>query len=229
VIASHEHRAIFVKTRKTAGTSIELALSAVCGERDIITPLDDTDEPLRTAAGTRGPQHYQRREAGLVARLRGTAAGAWNHMPASAVVRLVGQQTWDSYLTFAVERNPWDRAVSLYFFRGRKVEVMPPFGEFLRSMPADRLSNFDLYAIDGKIVVDRVLRYEQLDAELAAIWRQLDVAPPVLAKAKAGFRPAPSRDFREMYSEADAAFVAEVCSREINALGYAFDGASTGR
>ena len=47
MIISHEHKFIFLKTRKTAGTSIELALSGLCGPDDIITPISPNDEPLR--------------------------------------------------------------------------------------------------------------------------------------------------------------------------------------
>lgn len=47
VIVSHEHKFIFMKTRKTASTSVEIALSRVCGERDIITPDLAEDEELR--------------------------------------------------------------------------------------------------------------------------------------------------------------------------------------
>ena len=55
MIVSHEHKFIFLKTKKTAGTSIELALSQLCGPDDIITPLTQIDEALR--AGGRGAQN----------------------------------------------------------------------------------------------------------------------------------------------------------------------------
>ncbi len=223
MIVSHAHRAIFVKTRKTAGTSIELALSAVCGDADVITPLEPRDEQLRTAAGTRGPQHFRPSVIGRRAMPWRRSTRAWNHMPASDVVRLVGRKTWDEYFTFAVERNPWDRAVSLYYFRGRNDDQLPPFSAFLRLVPADRLSNFELYTIDGQPAVERLLRYERLQEELAEVWGKLGVQPPELAHAKAGFRPGPSKDFRTLYSDDDAQFVADVCRREIAALGYRFD------
>ena len=44
VIASHQHRFIFLKTRKTAGTSVEIALSKVCGPDDIITEISPEDQ-----------------------------------------------------------------------------------------------------------------------------------------------------------------------------------------
>ena len=43
MIASHQHRFIFLKTRKTAGTSVEIALSKVCGPDDIITEISPED------------------------------------------------------------------------------------------------------------------------------------------------------------------------------------------
>jgi hypothetical protein len=47
MIISHEHKFIFIKTKKTAGTSIELALSQLCGPDDIIPPTTESDETLR--------------------------------------------------------------------------------------------------------------------------------------------------------------------------------------
>jgi hypothetical protein len=39
MIVSHKYKFIFLKTKKTAGTSIEISLSRYCDEDDIITPL----------------------------------------------------------------------------------------------------------------------------------------------------------------------------------------------
>jgi hypothetical protein len=57
MIVSHEHKFIYLKTKKTAGTSIELALSRLCGPDDIITPLTKIDEALR--ARWRGAQNWR--------------------------------------------------------------------------------------------------------------------------------------------------------------------------
>ena len=38
MIVSHDRRFIFVKTSKTAGTSVEMQLSVFCGPDDIVTP-----------------------------------------------------------------------------------------------------------------------------------------------------------------------------------------------
>ena len=44
---SHEHKFIFLTTKKTAGTSIELALTQLCGTDYIIAPLTEIDEARR--------------------------------------------------------------------------------------------------------------------------------------------------------------------------------------
>src|SRR3972149_2177310 len=50
MIVSHSHRFIFIKTRKVAGTSVDLFLSQFCGEEDIVTTLGP-DEKLREGMG----------------------------------------------------------------------------------------------------------------------------------------------------------------------------------
>jgi len=57
MIISHRHRFIFIKLRKTAGTSMEIALSGICGDQDVITPISEEDEKVRREMGFRGPQN----------------------------------------------------------------------------------------------------------------------------------------------------------------------------
>ena len=46
MIISHKHKFIFLKVQKTAGTSMEIALSEHCGAGDILTPLHPDDEAM---------------------------------------------------------------------------------------------------------------------------------------------------------------------------------------
>ena len=41
MILSHEHKFIYIKTYKTGPTSIEAALSSVCGPKDVITQASE--------------------------------------------------------------------------------------------------------------------------------------------------------------------------------------------
>ena len=60
MIISHKYKFIFLKTSKTAGTSIEIALSKFCEGDDIITPISPKDEDIRQNLGYLGPQNYTR-------------------------------------------------------------------------------------------------------------------------------------------------------------------------
>ena len=213
VIASHIHRFIFLKTRKTAGTSVEIALSKVCGPDDVITEISPEDEELRRAAGGRGPQNF---ESPPLPRK------AYNHMGAKATRELVGEQVWADYLTFAIERNPWDAVVSLYFWKYKDLPELPAFETYVNQIWIEQLSNNRrLYRIRGQMALDRVLRYENLDAELTDVWHQLDLpGEPDLPRAKGNARPA--GHYRELYTDASRARVADVFADTIEAFGYEF-------
>ena len=47
MILSYKNKFVFLKNRKVGGSSVEIALSSICGENDIITPLTIKDELLR--------------------------------------------------------------------------------------------------------------------------------------------------------------------------------------
>ena len=58
MIVSHQHKLIFIKPRKVAGTSFEIALAKFCSEGDIITPISRNDEEIRQRLGFIGPRNF---------------------------------------------------------------------------------------------------------------------------------------------------------------------------
>ena len=229
MIVSHQHRFIFLKTKKTAGTSIELALSELCGPLDIITPLTKIDEAKREPGA--GPRNWrlhswwgsprpllERRWFKFTAQDR----GFYNHMPACEARPILGEAVWKSYFKFAFDRNPWDRQVSFYHHRYRRETKPPPFKTFLLKDNRARVNNFDIYAIDGEVMVDFIGRFENLEADLKkaleTVGLKLDHALP---RAKTTFRKS-DRHYRDYYDEESRGIVGDWYRREIGLLGYRF-------
>jgi hypothetical protein len=216
MILSHRHRFIFVKTHKTAGTSMELMLSAICGDEDVITPLAQEDEEQRRALGLRGPQNTH---------VEGVLR-FYNHMSALVIRSVVGTQIWGNYFKFCFERNPWDKLISSYYWEFQH-EPRPSISEFLRSKKARTASSFGLYTIDGKAAVDRICRYENMAAELVDLRARLQLPElPELPRAKSRFR-ADRRHYSEVFSAEDRELAGELFAREIALLGYRFEAAAS--
>jgi hypothetical protein len=218
MIVSRRHRFIFLKTRKTGGTSIELALSRFLGPEDVATRIDPVDEAARASLGV-----FPRNESppGLVPWLKrsvGRGQRFYNHMAATELRRFLSKLEWEGYFKFAVERSPWDLCVSAHAWdeQQRKKRGLPPrsFDAFLFSEDVRLYSNWAIYAEGERILVDRVLRYEDLDSQFNEVARCLDIEVGPLPHAKSGIRT----DFRrpsEIYGPRARERVEEVFCHEL--------------
>ncbi|MDX2265971.1 MAG: sulfotransferase family 2 domain-containing protein [Hyphomicrobiales bacterium] len=229
MIVSHEHKFIFIKTGKTAGTSVECGLSAFCGPDDIITPVSKADEALRLG---RGPQNWDEnvnpwwktagRKVGLF-KGRRHKGHYYNHMPAAEIKARLGDDIWRRYYKFTVERNPWDRQISIYYWRQRDDAARPPFAEFMRNEKLARGNNFYMYSLGGAVAVDRICRYENLAAEVQAALAEAGLKVEVtLPRAKGGSRKSERRHYRDYYDDETRETVARWYADEIRATGYEF-------
>jgi hypothetical protein len=229
MIVSHRHRFIFLKTRKTAGTSIEVALSRLCGDRDIITPISPEDEAVRGEMGYRGPQNihvpllrYRKRQwRKLIVDHR--RATFYNHIPALEAKAFLGDDVWRQYFKFCFDRNPWDRIVSAYhWMRYQSGNNELTFDDFLKQQGPHILSNYGIYSIDSQVAVDFVGRYETLVDDFRkalthiGITETLDL-PRLKGKARTDKRP-----YREVINAEQEQFIAERCKAEIALMGYRF-------
>jgi Sulfotransferase family len=228
MILSHEHKFIFFRTKKTAGTSIELALSELCGPDDIITPLTREDEARRT--GRRGAQNWRLHSWWKSPRLMKRAwfkftakdYGFYNHMKASEIRAHVDPAVWRSYFKFAFERNPWDRQVSLYYHRYREENDRPDFATFIHTDKKAHINNFGVYSIDGDLAVDFLGRFESLEQDLRSALEQVGLSTEeALPDAKTRFRPG-TVPYRDHYDEETRSIVADWYAPEIKLLGYEF-------
>lgn len=136
MIISFKHHFIFMKSRKVAGTSVEIALSHSLGPDDIATPISPQDERLRLGFG-QGPQNYlaeaaKADEQAFIEQVRdnspqpardyyralGVPMIYQNHMPARELMALLDPEFWQRSYKFSIERHPYEKAVSFaWFFR----------------------------------------------------------------------------------------------------------------
>jgi len=229
MIVSHRHKFIFLKTRKTAGTSIEVALSRICGERDIITPIIPEDEAVRRQLGFRGPQNYdiplhrygKRQWRKLLIGHR--RARFYNHIPASEAKAFLGDKIWDSYYKFCFDRNPWDRLVSAYFWQKYDTgNAALEFQDFLMQQTPRLLSNHAVYTIDSRVAVDFVGRFEKLVPDFNNVLAHLGIDEPLeLPRLKTKART-DKRPYHEIITPEQERFIASHCQPEIALMGYRF-------
>lgn len=228
MIISHKYRFIFIKTRKTAGTSIEVMLSSLCDESDVCTPIypPEIGHVSRNYKGRWSlGNEISRQRNGLNLK----SATDWlksrpfrNHSSAEDVKSRVSVSIWNSYTKFCVDRNPWDKTLSHFHMCKQRSNPPKSFTEYLSAK--ELCLNYPLYSDrHGKVLVDRVLRYEHLESELFALLDELGV--PHLGRlqvnAKGNYRK-DRRHYREVYSDKQRAIVEQEFAPEIALLGYQF-------
>lgn len=241
MIICYRHGFVFIKTRKTAGSSLEIALSRLCGPGDVVTRLPAEEEEVRRMEGGYGPANHdkrvtQYRPREFWKRLRhGQPATRFsNHAGLATARELVDPREWSRLLCITPERNPWDKAVSRYYWQKRRWEkrprrtAFPPFTEYLEYLEREKphwLSSRELYTLDGELAVDHFLFYEDLSSGLAWLSRRLDLnealrLPAYRAKARGG---SGRTDYRFEYDSRAREIVERVCRDEIEDFGYRFD------
>jgi len=229
MLVSHRWRFIFVKTQKTAGTSLEIALSKFLGPDDVITPVMQPEKFLRDELGYPNHQNYRLpwREHGLrdiahFLRRRRRRSKFYGHIQAEVARRHVGAETWDSYFKFCFERNPWDKVLSGHQFLVGVQAPCAPFEEWVLSGAAVHFSDYHRYCVGGRPAMDRICRFENLDAEVDWLAERLGLPErPVLPRAKGGYRK-DRRPPAEVYTPETRDRVARDFAAEIELMGYSF-------
>lgn len=169
MIVSHKHRFVFVKTRKTGGSSIEHALSEFCGGGDVLTPLPpEVKIPYL-------PRNYVVNGQMLDPHLSGEKI-------------LEAFPDTKDYTWFTVERHPYTKMISAYYYLKNSIANNPRaqaqfqqfhnnFDVFLKHGHASGGWPVDdhLWCANGKPIVDGILRFEHLAEDFAQLGKLLDL------------------------------------------------------
>ena len=235
MIVSHEHKFIYIKNRKVAGSTVELALAQYCGERDIITV-----DPCKVPIARNYDQPYSLLKqiisiphpVEVVRTVRDwrKRSAFYTHIDARSVRAKLGKTVWDSYFKFCFERNPWDKCVSFFYWQNRRhlqdVDADPcrSFKDYMRSdtLFSDRHfpSDWRRYAVKGSVIVDFVGQYNSLHDDMQKVFSEIGVRGQLQKSDKTNVRSEQSRDLSNMYDEELDGIVRKRFAREIRHFNY---------
>lgn len=230
MIVSHKHKFIFVKTKKTAGTSLEIALSKICGPDDIITPITPEDEAYRKELNFPGAQNYRiplsrynLKDYGRMI-LQKKRLIYYNHMPAAQIRRYIGSDIWDSYFKFTLERNPYDKFVSLYYWKGGD-EKFGNMQQFIDSGVAISGDGKQYYTINGQLAVDKVYKFEELSEAIVDISGRIGLSEPLALPSKKtkGHTRVGKKHYSEVLSENEKQWIERTFEQELSLYDYNFE------
>ncbi|MBV8362510.1 MAG: hypothetical protein JO189_31940 [Deltaproteobacteria bacterium] len=245
MILSKKFSFVFIKGKRVGGTSVEMALSMICGARDIITPIAPIDELERMRRGARAQNYAEarEREEAYIQQIqtapRHTLAQVsvpkelyYNHMPLREVMAVYGPSV-SSFDIVCVERSPfakilswanWLASAESYLSGGKlqtdlnalrcSVDRIFDSGEFAE------VKNIDLYRGEDGSVAARMLRHENLEADLRTFLSSRGVSKlPDLPQAKAGLL-SDRLDPREFFSKDQLRRINDIFSDEFDTFSY---------
>ena len=177
MIISHKYKFIFIKTRKTAGTTIEYNLSKYLGHNDIITPSKQANylaqNYIQQSSFSKFLNTLNLKKLSKFFYFKFT-----DHMHAIEIKKKIDKKIYQTYFKFCVEREPVDKSISYYFMRKNSQNSNfkrrnMSWCEFVkkRRFPVD--TNF--YTHNNKLIIDKIIRYENLESELSSILNNLGI------------------------------------------------------
>jgi len=177
MIISHKYKFIFIKTRKTAGTSIEYNLSEYLGKNDVITPSSEARYLAQN-------YYFETKISNFFKFLNLKNLSNFfkkkinDHIHADELKNIIDRNIYNNYFKFCVEREPVDKCISYYFMRKNSPysthqRKNMTWNEFVKKKKFPVDTNF--YSYKNKLIVDKIIKYENLDRELETLLKNLGV------------------------------------------------------
>lgn len=204
MLVSHSHKFIFLHNPKVAGSSIRNVLSKYAEQ-----PSQHLIDRLLIKLGLKERPLYS------------------HHLRARIVKERLPQHIYDEYFKFAFVRNPWDLQVSLYYYmlksglpEHQHVRQMKSFEQYLewRVQHRLRLQKDFITDEDGKVIVDFIGKFENLEEDFNFVCKTLDIdeSLPHLNKSK-------HFSYQQHYNDYTRQLVEEHFKQDIDFFGYTFD------
>ena len=201
MIISHEYKFVFIKTRKTAGSTLEsLLYPHLNKETDICTGSPRDGTPRLNTPDDNGHASYSE---------------AMKYVPNP-----------DEYFVFTIERNPWDKMVSGYWWHKETKPQWRWVQSFKDYMGCPYIpKDWNKYTVQGKNQTNRIFRYEDLGCMYMFLNERYNFGITEEqyqnTRMKSGVRK--SGHYSEMYTPQTRAEVAKTFQEEIYMLGYEYE------
>ena len=187
MIISHLNKFIWVHTGKAAGTSVNILLSSICGDKDITLGVGSDEKAKELAEKldiklerNNYKKLYNSTPKQMIQILKGEKVLNSKykfHQGISEIKSFLPRKEFENYFKFAILRNPYETLVSHYFWtlRGTNLRELS-FKEYINSNFKKIIdNNRKIFMIDQEIGVDRLLIYENLETELDEVFKLLNI------------------------------------------------------
>ena len=210
MIVSVKHRFIYIKNRKVGGSSLE---------KYLIDKLVDKKTDIHTGTSTNeySNNNISRNDGGTVS----------GHLAIIDIAKILNKtidQLISNFYIFSVERNPYDKCVSSYFFSKKNNESLLEFLKSTKNIPTD----WGKYTINNNII-GTVYKYENFSKMFDELNFSLNLNSNNLLKfdefsaynLKSEHRPK-NETYNKYYDEESINFVKDTFKRELVRFGYNF-------
>lgn len=229
MIISHKHKFIFLRTQKTAGASIQIALSKICGEEDVVSRMGAKLEKYKVVHGFKPMQNqmFKVKSKGILGLFKKPKNYRFTaHSNAEFVKSNVKNDVWNKYFKFCFERNPYDKVISWYYWLHKfgSPHAKGTLSEFIENFNPDDMAGESIYKINGQIVLDKIYKYEELDASLKDISTRLQLSeslalPNFKVHSKSRLD---NRHYREVLSQKEVDIISNYFAAVIKEQSYSY-------
>lgn len=154
-------------------------------------------------------------------------------VPKDKDIRTQANNVFNTYFKFAAVRNPWARAVSLYFRReGVQLKVRRSFDEFCQNHfyasdtcchPTLHRNQID-WLLDerGEVIMDYVYKLENFEEAIKEVLERTDGRLRIANRILNNNPQSLSRNYRDLYTEKTKKIITERFAKDIDFFKYSF-------
>lgn len=238
MLVSHKYQFIFLKTIKTASSSVF----------DFFTPFCLPAKKLKKE----NDDHYLKDKyigfykTGIVGNFEEKIHAKKRHVSCSEVKKIldnIDTKIWNTYFKFCVVRNPWDLCVSRFFWieialkkndltknvRLKFKDMIEKAYDTFKNKNKDKYFAIEkpeeIYKLDGKYICDFHIKYENLKDDIKTVCEKCNIENydlKNLLNLKSGIRDK-SIHYSYYYNDYLKNIVAEIYKDDIEKFNYTFE------